>query len=492
MQGRTKRAAIATGDGTNGDTTPSRRAGIKPESIPHATEAVRRTRRCATGLAPLLALGGALALAACSGGGSSNSANRTDAPGTGTTSGDGTAIGADRDGDGIANPRDNCPSDANSTQRDTDGDGIGDVCDPQTAAAPPDTDRDGIVDGEDNCPVDANASQLDSDGDGLGDSCDAMTVQDGDGDMIGDAEDNCPAIANPRQDDADTDGIGDECDPEPNGPDDDRDGIPNDRDNCRAVFNPDQRDDDDNGTGDICDTGPTGDLDDDFVPNRIDVDLTGGPDSNGNGIDDAFERDRTDQDYDEVADAFDNCEFVFNPGQADANGDGVGDACRTDVFGACAAAGGSDPGLQFSTTFEWRDNCHVSNGGEWADSGYTLGIQTVLSCAGYPVDVDGIFGPLTETAVRQFQGDNGLDVDGVVDADTWETLEGQLRYLEFTGRYDRYAVADCLVSTVDGSDIAIDWDYEDVEWETLTFEPFSASPSTVWHQFSTEPVQTLR
>jgi hypothetical protein len=39
-------------------------------------------------------------------------------------------------------------------------------------AYPPDSDDDGIPDDQDNCPNDANADQKDSDGDGLGDVCD--------------------------------------------------------------------------------------------------------------------------------------------------------------------------------------------------------------------------------------------------------------------------------------------------------------------------------
>jgi hypothetical protein len=39
----------------------------------------------------------------------------------------------DTDGDGIADPLDNCPNDPNANQTDTDGDFIGDVCDPCTS-----------------------------------------------------------------------------------------------------------------------------------------------------------------------------------------------------------------------------------------------------------------------------------------------------------------------------------------------------------------------
>jgi hypothetical protein len=41
----------------------------------------------------------------------------------------------DGDGDGVADPLDNCPSVANANQADADGDGLGDVCDPCTSPA---------------------------------------------------------------------------------------------------------------------------------------------------------------------------------------------------------------------------------------------------------------------------------------------------------------------------------------------------------------------
>jgi len=53
-------------------------------------------------------------------------------------------------------------------------------------------------------------------------------------------------------------------------------------------------------------------------------------------------------------------------------------------------------------------------------------LQERLVQAGYPVEVDGIFGPETDRAVRQFQRDMGLLVDGVAGPQTWAALVGEL------------------------------------------------------------------
>lgn len=128
-----------------------------------------------------------------------------------------TSSFGDTDNDNIANVRDNCPSNYNPDQLDSDGDGIGDACDPVNNI---DSDGDGMIDADDNCPTVANTDQLDSDGDGIGDACDPVNDIDSDGDGVIDADDNCPTVSNPDQLDSDGNGIGDACDIPPPAPGD--------------------------------------------------------------------------------------------------------------------------------------------------------------------------------------------------------------------------------------------------------------------------------
>ena len=54
-------------------------------------------------------------------------------------------------------------------------------------------------------------------------------------------------------------------------------------------------------------------------------------------------------------------------------------------------------------------------------------LQQLLRARNHPVTVDGIFGPLTETAVKEFQQSQGLAADGIVGPLTWPKLIVQVK-----------------------------------------------------------------
>jgi peptidoglycan hydrolase-like protein with peptidoglycan-binding domain len=49
-------------------------------------------------------------------------------------------------------------------------------------------------------------------------------------------------------------------------------------------------------------------------------------------------------------------------------------------------------------------------------------VQYLLDAHGFSLTVDGIFGPLTKAAVEKFQSDHHLGVDGIVGPQTWPVL----------------------------------------------------------------------
>ena len=54
-------------------------------------------------------------------------------------------------------------------------------------------------------------------------------------------------------------------------------------------------------------------------------------------------------------------------------------------------------------------------------------VQTALTFLGYsPGNIDGIFGPLTNEAVRRFQADQRIAIDGIVGSETIAALNVEL------------------------------------------------------------------
>ncbi|MBI3158369.1 MAG: M4 family metallopeptidase [Chloroflexi bacterium] len=168
-----------------------------------------------------------------------------------------------------------------------------------------DNDQDWVDDADDNCLGLKNPDQKDNDHDGKGDACDDDDDNDGDKDNV----DNCKLVANPDQADSDGDGKGDLCD------DDDDDNVLDIEDNCPTEPNSNQSDFDGDGIGDACDN----DMDGDGVPEGglfSCVPRIGRVQSTGNTRMVACTQTEPD-----------NCVFLYNPDQADSDGDGMGDAC---------------------------------------------------------------------------------------------------------------------------------------------------------------------
>ena len=178
----------------------------------------------------------------------------------------------DSDGDGIVDVSDNCDFVVNPEQLDTDGDGIGDLCDP-------DMDGDGVTNELDNCPMDYNPDQSNNDNDSRGDICDT----DDDNDGYSDIQDFFPFDPNEWLD-TDRDGIGNNTDT-----DDDNDSYLDDEDafpidprewldtDGDGIGNNKDKDDDNDGVEDRRDAFPLDenehlDTDQDGIGNNADED----------------------------------------------------------------------------------------------------------------------------------------------------------------------------------------------------------------------------
>uniref|UniRef100_A0A8C4LIA3 Cartilage oligomeric matrix protein n=1 Tax=Equus asinus TaxID=9793 RepID=A0A8C4LIA3_EQUAS len=222
--------------------------------------------------------------------------------------GNGLLCGRDTDLDGFPDEKlrcserqcrkDNCVTVPNSGQEDADRDGIGDACDT-------DADGDGVPNEGDNCPLVRNPDQRNTDGDKWGDACD-----------------NCRSQKNDDQKDTDQDGRGDACD----------DDIDGDRERgvgfCpRAPAH--QKDSDGDGIGDVCDNCPQK-----SNPDQVGAGWTSRvsprlPNKTGAQGDSPELRDGQVHE-DGGQDSRGQCRLVPNPGQEDADRDGVGDVCQGD------------------------------------------------------------------------------------------------------------------------------------------------------------------
>jgi Thrombospondin type 3 repeat/Calcineurin-like phosphoesterase len=119
--------------------------------------------------------------------------------------------------------------------------------------------------------------------------------------------------------------------------------------------------------------GGDGDADGDGVPDSSDncpnVYNPGQRDDDGDGVGnkcDTGSTPPTDTDGDGVSDSSDNCPKVANPNQADSDGDGIGDACETQTSGSAILVGAGDISSGGSRDQDTGDLVRAQlNGGAW-------------------------------------------------------------------------------------------------------------------------------
>lgn len=112
------------------------------------------------------------------------------------------------------------------------------------------------------------------------------------------------------------------------------------------------------------------------------------------------------------------CKWFEIPANTEASSQRRGAQAR-EIFDRCAGAAPLEPEDQEPEERYWppRMLCKGMSGPD------VIVLQAILAARGYTVTaINGVFDDSTDKAVRKFQADNGLTVDGIAGPKTWEKL----------------------------------------------------------------------
>lgn len=115
---------------------------------------------------------------------------------------------------------------------------------------------------------------------------------------------------------------------------------------------------------------------------------------------------------------------------------------------ALAACDTHAHGPRWDSYWDGTPNCTIGYGYDTA-ANYITGIQRILKGLGfYGGSIDGLWGPLSEGAMKNYQASEGITQDGIVGPVTWGRLDDEIVFCTHTASYDYHRAPGTLESCV--------------------------------------------
>lgn len=114
-------------------------------------------------------------------------------------------------------------------------------------------------------------------------------------------------------------------------------------------------------------------------------------------------------------------QYLLRAHGSSLNADGIfGPITKTEVQSFQTAKGLSADGIVGPKTWNALITAKTVKNGSSGNP--VFAVQRLLKKFGYTLNIDGIFGPITTQAIKDFQTKYGLKVDGIVGPETWKAL----------------------------------------------------------------------